>query len=166
MKRILYLIILAVIIMTACQPKTQKIGVNTMAVKEEVTAFLDKYHVAFHAKDVDAMKTMMDNDGLYCGTDSKEFLNKEGMLEMTKQAFADTSFIPVYKIDKREIRISENGNSAIAVEQFIFSSFSQKIPFRLVSHLMKRENGWMFNFQSFSFIPNNEDIPKLNKALE
>jgi len=42
MEKILYLMILAVIVMTACQPKTQKTAVNTAAVKEEVTSFLDK----------------------------------------------------------------------------------------------------------------------------
>lgn len=166
MKNIYYLMVVAVIMITACQPKTQKVVVNTSAVKEEVTSFLDKYHAAFHAKDISAMKTMLDNDGLYCGTDSKELLNKESMLEMTAQAFADTSFNSVYKVDKREIRVSADGNSAITLEQFTFSSFSQKIPFRLVTHIIKKENVWMFDFYSFSFIPNNEDISKLNKALE
>ena len=43
---------------------------------------------------------------------------------------------------------------------------SQKMPVRMVSHLVKSGNDWLIDFISISFIPNNEDLGKLNKALE
>lgn len=71
-----------------------------------------------------------------------------------------------YSIDKREIRISADGNSAISIEQCIVKNMSPKIPLRMVSHLVKTGNDWKFDFFSASLIPNNEDLGKLNKALE
>jgi hypothetical protein len=44
--------------------------------------------------------------------------------------------------------------------------FSQKIPVRMVYHLVKNDESWLFDFISWSFIPNNEDIAKLNAALD
>jgi len=65
-----------------------------------------------------------------------------------------------------EIRVSKNSNSAIALEQTLFKSFSQNMPVRIIYHLVKGNDNWLFDFFSISFIPNNEDIGKLNKALE
>lgn len=69
-------------------------------------------------------------------------------------------------VDKREIRIAEDGNSAIAFEQMFLKPFSQNIPVRTVYHLVKDNNTWLIDFTSTGFIPNNDDIDKLNKALE
>jgi len=44
--------------------------------------------------------------------------------------------------------------------------YSQKIPVRNIYHLVKVYNIWQFDFTSVSFIPDNEDIGKLNMALE
>ena len=66
----------------------------------------------------------------------------------------------------REIRIAADGNSAVSVEQMFMEVFSQKMPMRIVYHLVKNGDDWLIDFISWSFIPNNEDLGKLNKALE
>jgi ketosteroid isomerase-like protein len=166
MKKTLYVMLVAVMIITACQPKTKTVPVDTAAAKVAVTTVLDKYNSAFKAKDVNAIIALLTDNGLYCGTDSKELLNKADLSNMMNQSFADTTLVMNYTIDKREIRIAADGNSAIAVEQMFFQAFSQKIPMRIVYHLVKTNDNWLFDFVSWSIIPNNEDIGKLNKALE
>ena len=166
MKRTFYLMLVAVIIITACQPKTKIVPVDTAAAKVAVTTVLDKYNSAFKAKDVNAIMTLLTTDGLYCGTDSKELMDKASLSNMMNQTLVDTSLKVNYTIDKREIRIAADGNSAIAVEQMFFKAFSQKIPMRMVYHLVKNNDNWLFDFVSWNFIPNNEDLGKLNKALE
>ena len=166
MKRTFYLMLVAVIIITACQPKTKIVPVDTAAAKVAVTTVLDKYNSAFKAKDVNAILTLLTDDGLYCGTDSKELMDKASLSNMMNQTLADTSLKVNYSVDKREIRIAADGNSAIAVEQMFFKAFSQKMPMRMVYHLVKNGDYWLFDFVSWSFIPNNEDLGKLNKALE
>jgi len=166
MKRTFYLMLVAVMIITACQPKTKIVPVDTAAAKVAVTTVLDKYNSAFKAKDVNAIITLLTDDGLYCGTDSKELMDKASVSNMMNQTLADTSLKVNYTIDKREIRIAADGNSAIAVEQMFFKAFSQKMPMRMVYHLVKNGDNWLFDFVSWNFIPNNEDLGKLNKALE
>ena len=166
MKKTFYLIFVAVIIITACQTKTKIVPVDTAAAKVAVTTVLDKYNSAFKAKDVNAILTLLTDDGLYCGTDSKELMDKASLSNMMNQTLADTSLKVNYSVDKREIRIAADGNSAIAVEQMFFKAFSQKMPMRMVYHLVKNGDNWLFDFVSWNFIPNNEDLGKLNKALE
>ena len=158
--------LVAVMTITACQTKTKIVPVDTAAAKVAVTTVLDKYNSAFKAKDANALMTLLTDDGLYCGTDSKELLDKASLSNMMNQTFADTSLKVNYSIDKREIRIAADGNSAICVEQMFFKAFSQKMPIRMVYHLVKNGDNWLFDFVSWSFIPNNEDLGKLNKALE
>ncbi len=166
MKKFSYIIILMVAIMASCQPKTKIVPVDLNASKAAVTEILDKYNSAFKARNIDAVMSLLTDDGLYCGTDSKELLTKTDLLNMFKQVAADTSSIDNYTIDKREIRISKDGMSAVVLEQFFMKSFSQKMPIRMIYHLVKNNDIWSFDFLSWNFIPNNEDIVKLNKALE
>jgi uncharacterized protein (TIGR02246 family) len=166
MKRTFYLMLVAAIIISACQTKTKIVPADTAAAKIAVTSVLDKFSSAMKAKDSNAIMTLLTDDGLYCGTDSKELLNKADLLNLMNQMFSDTSYVPNYIIDKREIRIAADCNSAIAVEQMFDKSFSQKIPFRMVYHLVKNNENWLFDFISWNIIPNNEDLGKLSKALE
>jgi uncharacterized protein (TIGR02246 family) len=164
MKKTFYIMLLAVMIITACQ--TKQGPVDTTAAKEAVTNLLNKWNSTWNAKDANSMMTLLDNNGLYCGTDSKELMDKPSMSNMMSQFFADTSIVPNYSIDKREIRVAVDGNSAIALEQAILKAISPKIPVRFIFHLVKTGDNWMIDFFSGSFIPNNEDLGKLNKALE
>ncbi|HEX7494388.1 MAG TPA: nuclear transport factor 2 family protein [Bacteroidales bacterium] len=166
MKRTFYLMLVAVMTITACQTKTKIVPVDTAAAKDAVTKSLEKYHSAFKAKDANAIMILLTENGLYCGTDSKELLDKASLSNMMNQTFADTSLKVNYSIDKREVRIATDGNSAIAIEQMFFKAFSQKMPIRMVYHLVKNNDNWLFDFVSWNFIPNNEDLGKLNKALE
>ena len=166
MKKIFYLMFMAVMIITACQPKTKTVPVDTAAAKIAVTTLLDKYNSAWNAKDVSAMTALLTDDGLFCGTDPSELMDKKTLSEGWTQAMSDTSMNFNYSVDKREIRIAADGNSAIALEQFYMKAISQKMPARLIFHVVKSGDNWMIDFLSWALIPKNEDIGKLNKALE
>jgi hypothetical protein len=71
-----------------------------------------------------------------------------------------------FTVDKREIFIAEDRNSAIAIEQFYFKLFSPNIMWRVIFHAVKSGEDWKLDFISWNFIPKNEDIEKINKALE
>jgi len=166
MKKTPCIILVTLMMITACQTRTKIIPVDSIAAKNSVTKVLEKYHSAMNAKDANTVISILSNDGLYCGTDSKDFWDKPTHSNNISRMFADTSLVLKYKIDKREIRIAVDGNSAISVEQCFILAFSQKIPIRMVSHLVKTGNDWLIDFSSTTFIPNNEDIGKLNKAVE
>ncbi len=161
-----YVLLFVVLMMAACQPKTEIEPVDVAAAEDAVIALLDNYHAAMIAGNVNDIMTLLDNKGLYCGTDPVEFWDKETLSDLTTEMMADSSFTLDYSVDKRKIRIAADGNTALVLEQFTMSALSEKMPIRFMSHLVKTDENWKIDFISWSFIPNNEDIAKLNKALE
>ena len=166
MRKVLYVLFMVAMINTSCLTKTKVVPVDLAAAKVAVLKVLDTHWSAVKAKDANAIMALLTDDVLSCGTDSKEFWNKTDMSNSIKQMFADTSLKIDITIDKRVIRIAKDGNSAIALEQMFLKPYSQKIPVRNIYHLVKVNDIWQFDFTSVSFIPDNEDIGKLNKALE
>jgi ketosteroid isomerase-like protein len=166
MKRLLLVLFTVAMVFNSCQTKTKALQADLTAAKVAVTKVLDTHWSAVKAKDVNAVVALFANDILSCGTDSEEFWNKTDMHNNIRQMFADSSLKIDITIDKREIRIANDGNSAIALEQIYLIPYSHKIPVRNIYHLVKVNDIWQFDFTSVSFIPDNEDIGKLNKALE
>jgi ketosteroid isomerase-like protein len=161
MRNLIGLFIFATIV--SCQTKTK---VDMTKSKDDVAKVLDDHWAALKAKDADAVISLVSEDFLSCGSDPNEFWNKTDMYNTVKQMLANSEFAIDIKVDKREIRVSKDGNSAIAFEQMFLTPYSQKIPVRTVYHLVKENNNWLIDFTSTGFIPRNEDIGKINKALE
>jgi ketosteroid isomerase-like protein len=134
--------------------------------KEAVLKVLEAHWSALKARDADAVIALVTEDFLSCGSDPNEFWNKTEMYNTLKQVLSNSEFKIDITIDKREVRIAKDGNSAIAFEQMFLVPYSQKIPVRTIYHLVKEKNTWLIDFTSTGFIPNNADIDKLNKALE
>lgn len=155
---------LVFMIIVSCQPKTQPVDIA--AAKVEVNDFMDTYLKLWNAKDANSLTALLAEDGMFCGTDPSELMNKKTISDAWVQAFADTTLKFIFSVDKREIRVESDGNSAIVMEQFTVNPYTPKIPWRLVSHIVKTGDGWKLDFISWNLIPTNEDIPRLNKALE
>jgi ketosteroid isomerase-like protein len=166
MKEIANILFIFTIVFVSCQTKTEFMPVDMTESKEAVTRVLDAHWAALKAKDADAVIALVTEDFLSCGTDPIEFWNKTDMYNTVKQMLANDELKIDITVDKREIRIARDGNSAIALEQMFLKPFSQKLPVRTVYHLVKDNNTWLIDFTSTGFIPKNEDIDKLNKALE
>jgi ketosteroid isomerase-like protein len=166
MKKAFYLLIVAVFAINACQPKVQTKPVDLPAVKENVNIWMDKYIDLLNKKDVQGMASKLTEDCLILGTDPSEYFNKKMLTDAWEQMVADTAVKFTFKADKREIRVATDGNSAIVVDQYMIESMSKKIAVRADYHLIKNGDDWAIDFSNMGLIPKNEDIPKLNKALE
>jgi ketosteroid isomerase-like protein len=166
MKEIIYVVSIFVPILVSCRAKPEVMPIKMTESKEDVTRVLDAHWSAVKSKNADAVIALVTEDFLSCGTDPEEFWNKTDMYNTIRQVFANPELITDITIDKREIRIARDGNSAIALEQMYMRSYSQKIQVRTVYHLVKDNNTWLIDFTSTGFIPRNEDIDKLNKALD
>jgi hypothetical protein len=163
MKKLIYPLILAVVLISGCKPKT----VDTESEMKAINELLDKNEAAIKNRNLDSLAALMDEKGLYCGTDPSELWTKKQLCDEYAKMFADTAIhFDRTAIGKREIRMPEDGNSAIVIEQLIMKQFCAKIPVRMITHLVKENNAWKINFSSISLIPLNNDIAKLNKALE
>ena len=145
---------------------SKTIQVDFETEKAAVADLFDKYYSAINAKDAAILATFLTEDVLVCGTDPSEFWNKEQITDAWTQGLADTTLEINITIVKREIRVANDGSSAIVVEQYILPFISSKIHIRTVSYAVKTNDKWMIDFMSFNFIPKNEDIQKLNEALD
>jgi uncharacterized protein (TIGR02246 family) len=163
MKKNYCFVIVATMVLAACQPKTQIVDTSTS--KAAVNVLMENYLTAWNAKDVNKLVTLITDDGMYCGTDPGEILDKKNIADAWKMAFADTAINNTFTVDKREIRMELDGNSAIVMEQHIANPYTPKIPWRLVCRAVKTADGWKIDFISWNLIPKNEDVEKLNKAL-
>ena len=89
--------------------------VNFETEKDAVADLFDKYYSALNAKDAAILATFLTEGALVCGTDPSEFWNKVQITDLWTQSLADTTFKVNITINKREIRVADNGNSAIVV---------------------------------------------------
>jgi ketosteroid isomerase-like protein len=166
MKKLSFILLASVILVTACKTKTEPVTVNTEAAKASITEVFEKYNTALKAKDVGVISALLSEDALCCGTDPGEFWDKKAMIDLWNNMAADTSVKVEFTLDKREIRLAKDGNSAIVIEQFVMPSLCPRIPVRSVYHVVKSADNWMFDLITWNLIPKNEDLGKLNKALE
>jgi hypothetical protein len=165
MKKIVFILSIAALVFTACQQTIKPIPVDLEAEKAAVDSVFVKFNAAFNAGDAAIMASFLSEDLIFLGTDPGEAMTKQQIVDLWKQMFADT-LLKIDLIGERRIKVAPDGNSAVSVDQYYFSMFTPKIPWRNQYHLVKINNKWMIFFGSSNLIPMNEDIPKLNKALE
>jgi ketosteroid isomerase-like protein len=165
MKKILIILSISLMAIAACQQKPKTVPVDIKAEETAVNDRIDKLLSAMKAQDVATLTSFLTEDIIGCGSDPSEFWNKQQITDLWTQMLADTS-PEINNIGMRVIKVSADGNSAIAIEQYFMPMYTPNIPFRNVYHFVKTNNNWMIDFFSTALIPKNEDLPKLNKALE
>jgi uncharacterized protein (TIGR02246 family) len=165
-KNTLILFVLALAFVACQQPQiaAPPKPIDFDAAKKEVTTILDTYHGAMKAKNASQMADLFSEDGLYCGTDPNELWDKEAFSDYIRQAFADTAVGTAYTVERRKVRVSQDGKYAMTLEQFIDPS-SPKILVRVVSHLVKDSVSWRIDFTSWALVPNNDILTKINEAV-
>jgi hypothetical protein len=138
--------------------------VDIEAEKAALNEIMDKLDSAAKDGDWTVFVPLLTEDALFCGTDPSEFWNKQYFVDLSKQDSYDPT--PELKyIGDRKIKVASDGNSAIIVTQ-IMTAWSPKIPLRMVYHFVKTNDNWMILFTNVAFIPKNEDIQKLNEAID
>jgi len=161
------LIIAAAFILIAGIAFGQTSKTATVDIEAEEVALneiMDKFDAAIEAQDVLTMVSWFTEDALVCGTDPSEFWNKQQITDLWEQSLSNS--VPEFKyINDRKIKVAPGGNSAIVVTQYIMG-LSPKIPWRQVYHFVKTNDNWMIHFMNIAFIPKNEDIQKLNEAID
>jgi hypothetical protein len=166
MKKTPLLILVVVMLMTSCQQKPATVAVDPEAVKAELTVFMDEYHAAYMALDINKITAVCNDNAMFLGTDPSEFWNKQQITDLFLAQAGDSTMKMEFKLDKREIMIAADGKSAIIVEQYFVPLISTKMPVRCIDKVVKVNDKWMFDLVSWNIVVKNEDIPKLNAALE
>src|SRR5665647_1671535 len=118
MKKTFYSLTVSLILISSCQPKPKTVPFDPVAAKEDLTKTLDKMYLAYNTRDINSFLSLMADDGLFCGTDSKNLWDKATYSKLMTAIFANPSFSPNITVSRREIRLDKDGNSAMVVDQF------------------------------------------------
>jgi ketosteroid isomerase-like protein len=161
MKKIRLLSFILVILVIACkqQPKTQPVDIESA--KAALKAIINRFEAA---TSTDTLASFMTDDAIVAGTAPSELYNKQQMIEMWRQYYSGV--VPEHKyINESTIKIAADGNSATVIEEYNMPVMSQVIPARNALHMVKINGKWMIDFINICFIPENEDIPKIDELL-
>lgn len=151
--------------MTNADGKT--VTVDSDSIRMEVGAFMDKFHEAIKNKKIEDVKSFIDTNGLYCGTDPNEVFSQPSFINYLNLKLNNPAIGTIdYKVDRREMMFDENNQSAVILDQFNMDVFTQNIPWRMVSRVVKKDNKWIINFISFSITPDNDVVQAINIAAE
>ena len=175
MRKIIILLGLALSLAMGCEQKTISPEGTEAATekpsdpetrKTEVVALMDSFHSALKNKKANDFKNLLDPNGLYCGTDPTETHNRDTYAQEMAEFLNDPTIGTIaYTVDLRQIRVAEDGNSAVIVEQYKMDLVSPEIPWRLVSHAVRKDGVWILDFLSFTLVPTNAQQALINNAL-
>ncbi len=164
MKKNCLILVLTILTITACKQAPIPVVVDIEAEKAVIDSLFDVFNTAFSKQDVATLSFYLDENALCMGTDPSEFFNKQQFTDMWTQMLSGGA--PELKfISERKIQVAADGNSATVVDQYLIPSY-YKIPWRNAYHLVKTEAGWKILVLNAAFIPKNEDLPKLDGAIE
>ena len=93
------------------------------------------------------MGNFLSDEGLFLGTDPLEFWSKQRVIEEVTKMSQDTAVDANYTVDKREIRVSSDGQTALVIEQSVVP-FIGKIPVRTIGHAVMKDGQWKIDFYS------------------
>lgn len=163
MTRVLFLLVGSLVILSCEKPAAPV--VDRVAAAKAVGTLFDSYTKATKERNYAALDSTLADDGLFLGTDPEEFWDKAKLMSTFNAASQESSSPVAISMDKREIRISEDGTMAIVVEQSNIPIMSEGILIRGVGHARLIKGQWKIDFYSWSLIPRNEDLEKVNKAV-
>ena len=167
MKQLLFFVL--IVSLVSCDhfraATSQEKTYDTATVKRNISNALDSMHMAFKSRNINSMLSYLADDGKYLGTDPTEIWTKQQFGENIAKMFADSANID-YTVGDRIIMVDDDGKSAIVVEQFLYNSLSSKIQVRGVGRTDFKDGKWLIDFYSWNLIPKNEDLKKLNDALD
>lgn len=161
----------AALMLLACQPPATEEAetaapVDVQQVESEVRAFVADFMAAQKRFDFEAIRGMTADDGLFMGTDPGELFGKDELMgEM--QRISEIEGVDLdFTVDEERIRVADDGQSAVVVQQFMLDLISQHIPVRWTYHLVKEGDGWLVDVTNIALIPLNRDLRRIDAAFE
>lgn len=135
--------------------------------EKAIEAQLNKAMKATAGKDFTAFRSVFTDDVKIYGTDPGEApFETDAAMKSMEDLFAMEEMKVSFDLQHRDIIMSPDATSAIAVEQGFHSILSKNMQARAVYQFHKINDEWLCSFYSVAMIPLNENLPKVDKAVE
>jgi len=150
---------------TLQKPDAETFTVGTEAEKTVIRKLFDNFMKAYEAGDAAALGTFLSEDLLFMTTAPGEFEDKKKFIDSWAETF--TAGVPeLHNFGEMIIKVAPDGNSGIMVHQYEMPGFFPGLPLRNVYNLIKVNDTWKIFVGNATFIPKNEDIPRIIEALQ
>ena len=136
MKKILSLILLALLFSCNNTPKSESIDIaaEEVAIKE----VFETLFKSVEDRNIDLLASVFTDDGIYMGTDPDELFPKDTLVASWNQMMQMPEIPPLKVISEPFIRIHPDGKTAVVVQQYYWEFFTT-IPLRQSFWMVKRE---------------------------
>ena len=115
MKKIFYLTIVVVIMVTACQPKTQPASIDTRADADSIRNLEDQFAIAMQESDIDKIVSFYTSDAVAMCSNLPIAIGLQAIRDLKKICFSDTSYsYKSYSCKINDIQVSASGDLAFA----------------------------------------------------
>jgi len=162
MKKILCLSLLALLF--ACTSAPKPVPVDIAAEEEAIKEVFDVLFSSIKDRNIDQLASVFTTDGVFMGTSPDEVFTKDSLVAAWTQMMQIPEITPFEFISEPLIRIQPDGKTAVVAQQYYWKLLSP-IPLRQTFCLVKSDSVWLIDFFDFSFIPYNNQVPLLNKAV-
>jgi ketosteroid isomerase-like protein len=162
MRNIALLFVLLTVMAVSCTPKVKNEPVDLKSIESRISQLADQYVEASNNRDYTLLETMIADEGLFCGTDPDELMGKEELFKAWEYMSADTTADYHYKVDKREILVTPDGQSAIVMEYITAGVWSPVLKIRQTSHFVRYGADWKINFMEWGFMIPNKHVSLVN----
>lgn len=142
--RILVIPCAILLLAAACQSAPP--AVDLAATEKAVGELFNAYGQATKDKDVPGVAAALDDNGLFLGTDPKEFWDKQTIIGEFQRMVSDTSVHLDFILERRDIRISPDGQSALVIEQCTVPFLSKRVATRNIGHAKAVNGKWIIDF--------------------
>ncbi|HET9431425.1 MAG TPA: nuclear transport factor 2 family protein [Chitinophagaceae bacterium] len=139
-------------------------ALDTVQARKDLNTMADDMHSTFKKKDISFIEKYMSRNGIYLGTDPVEILNYNDYVSYMQKLVSDTALhISDYTISRRDITI--NGTSALIIDQLYMPEISKKLMLRNICHANFENGKWVVDMYAWNFLAKNEEIPRIDKAV-
>ena len=115
MKKIMYFIVLAVILITACQPKTKTASIDTRAEADSIRMLEEQWSMAIKTSDVDKIVSFYASNAVTMSANKPISIGLESIRKAEESSFSDTtSIFKTYSSTLDTIEVSASGDLAYA----------------------------------------------------
>lgn len=133
-------------------------------IESHINHLLDEFHDATRVFNGNLVANFLSDDCLYLGTDPSDVYNKENIAKAMNE-YAMVMDKLHYEVDSRVIKVSEDGNFVVSIEEFIEPSVSRVMQLRVELHWMQIKNKWKIFVGNWAFIAEDKDLPTIDRAL-
>ena len=156
----------ALLFLFSCNTTPKAEPVDLKAEEAAIHQVMDTWFTAIDDRDIDALASVLAEDGVFIGTDPGEVASKDTIVAIYDHVMQMSQVPTCEFISEPIVHIQPDGKMAVAVQQYHLKfEKPMAMPMRHTFYMVKSDSTWLIEFMDLSFAPFNEQVAVMEKAL-